>query len=147
MSSDTPEEGVISHYRWLWATMWLLEFELRTSGRAVSALNRWAISPAPPAFFLNKVLKWNLYVYHHVVSRFTVLCGEVCRGCMKCTLAGPDGEGCNPAIQTTEQGWWLTTDYNYNPRETIALFWPPQVLHTQYTDIHAGKIPIYIKDK
>ena len=36
----------IPHYRWLWATMWLLGIELRTSGRAVSALNRWAISPA-----------------------------------------------------------------------------------------------------
>ena len=29
------------------ATMWLLGFELRTSGRVVSALNCWAISPAP----------------------------------------------------------------------------------------------------
>jgi hypothetical protein len=28
------------------ATMWLLGFELRTSGRAVSALNGWTISPA-----------------------------------------------------------------------------------------------------
>jgi hypothetical protein len=34
------------HYRWLWATMWLLEIELRTSGRAMSALNRWSIFPA-----------------------------------------------------------------------------------------------------
>ena len=24
LSSGTPEEGVRSHYRWLWATMWLL---------------------------------------------------------------------------------------------------------------------------
>jgi len=40
-------DGIRSHYRWLWATMWLLGFELRTSGRAVGALNRWAISPAP----------------------------------------------------------------------------------------------------
>lgn len=39
LSSDTPEEGVRSHYRWLCATMWLLGIELRTSGRAVSALN------------------------------------------------------------------------------------------------------------
>jgi hypothetical protein len=23
VSSDTPEEGIRSHYRWLWATMWL----------------------------------------------------------------------------------------------------------------------------
>ena len=46
LSSDTPEEGIRSHYRWLWDTMWLLGFELRTSGRAASALNHWAISPA-----------------------------------------------------------------------------------------------------
>jgi hypothetical protein len=38
LSSGTPEEGTRSHYRWLWATMWLLGVELRTSGRAVSAL-------------------------------------------------------------------------------------------------------------
>ena len=34
------------HYRWLWTTMWLLGVELRTSGRAVGALNCWVISPA-----------------------------------------------------------------------------------------------------
>jgi hypothetical protein len=33
-----------SLYRWLWATMWLLGIDLRTSGRAVSAPNHWAIS-------------------------------------------------------------------------------------------------------
>jgi hypothetical protein len=33
-------------YKWLWATMWLLGFELRTFGRAVGALGCWAISPA-----------------------------------------------------------------------------------------------------
>jgi hypothetical protein len=46
-SSDTPEEGIGSLYRWLWATMWLLGIELRTFGRTVSALNPWVISPAP----------------------------------------------------------------------------------------------------
>jgi hypothetical protein len=34
------------HYRWLWVTMWLMGIELRTSGRAVSLLNCWVISPA-----------------------------------------------------------------------------------------------------
>jgi hypothetical protein len=54
LSSDTPEEGIGSHYRWL-------GFELRTSGRAVSALNLRAISPAPPptskhhVFFLSLI--------------------------------------------------------------------------------------------
>ena len=37
-SSCTSEEGI----RWLW-TMWFLEIELRTSGRAISDLNCWAI--------------------------------------------------------------------------------------------------------
>jgi len=47
LSSDTPGEGIRSHYRWLWAILWLLGIELRTSGRAVSALNHWAIAPSP----------------------------------------------------------------------------------------------------
>jgi hypothetical protein len=34
ISSDTSEKGIRSHYRWLWATMWLLIIELRTSGRS-----------------------------------------------------------------------------------------------------------------
>jgi hypothetical protein len=37
-----------TRYGWLWATMWLLGFELRTLGGAVSAITHWAISPAPP---------------------------------------------------------------------------------------------------
>jgi hypothetical protein len=45
LSSDT-QEGIRPHYRWLWATMWLLGIELRISGRAVSALNHGAISPS-----------------------------------------------------------------------------------------------------
>jgi hypothetical protein len=40
LSSDTLEEGICFHYRWLCATRWFLGIELRTSGRAVSALNR-----------------------------------------------------------------------------------------------------------
>jgi hypothetical protein len=27
-SLDTPEEGIGSHFRWLWATMWLLGLNL-----------------------------------------------------------------------------------------------------------------------
>ena len=44
------------HYRWLWATMWLLGIELRTSGRATGALNHWAISPAPTGGVLRQGL-------------------------------------------------------------------------------------------
>ena len=43
LPSDTPEEGVRPHYRW--------------SGRTVSALNRWAISPAPYPDVLFQKLK------------------------------------------------------------------------------------------
>ena len=39
-----PEEGIRSHYRWLWATMWL-GFEHRTFVRIVSAVTHWAILP------------------------------------------------------------------------------------------------------
>ena len=45
MSSNIPEEVLRSHYRQLWAIMWLLGIELRISGRTV-ALSHWAISPA-----------------------------------------------------------------------------------------------------
>ena len=45
MSACRPEKSTKSRYRWLWATMWLLGIELGAFGRAVSALNRWAISP------------------------------------------------------------------------------------------------------
>jgi hypothetical protein len=41
----------------LGATMWLLGIELRTSGRAVSALICWAISAAPEIFILFKAYK------------------------------------------------------------------------------------------
>ena len=32
-------------YRQLWATMWVLRIEPRSSGRVATALNHWAISP------------------------------------------------------------------------------------------------------
>ena len=47
-----PKRAFDPHYIWLWATIWLLGIELRTSGRAVSALNCWAILWAQPTLFL-----------------------------------------------------------------------------------------------
>ena len=47
LSSDPPKEGIKSHYKWLWVTMWLLGMEACTSGQALGILNHWAISPAP----------------------------------------------------------------------------------------------------
>jgi hypothetical protein len=56
LSTCSPEEDIRSHYRWLWATMWLLKIELRTSDRAASALNHWAISPAQTANVVDMTL-------------------------------------------------------------------------------------------
>jgi hypothetical protein len=53
LSSDTAEEGIWSHDRWLWATMWLLGIELGTSRKAVNALNHWAISPVLSIYLKN----------------------------------------------------------------------------------------------
>ena len=50
-----------SHYGWLWATMSLLGFKLTTSGRAVSALNPWAISPTTLFCLLRKDLALNFW--------------------------------------------------------------------------------------
>jgi hypothetical protein len=65
LTSDTPEEGVRSHYRWLWATMWLLGIELIASGRAASGLNRWAISSTPSKIYFICICKCpNVHVNH-----------------------------------------------------------------------------------
>jgi hypothetical protein len=51
LSSDTPEEGVRFCYGWLWATMWLLGFELRTFGRAVGCSYPLSHLTSPPHTF------------------------------------------------------------------------------------------------
>lgn len=66
-----PEEGTRFHYRQLWACLWLLGIELSISGRAVSTLNFWAISPvllikflrtySENNFKLNKKLEKDLF--------------------------------------------------------------------------------------
>ena len=40
-SSDTPEEGAGSHYRWLWVTIWLLDL--------------WSHLSSPPSYFCGHV--------------------------------------------------------------------------------------------
>ena len=64
LSSDIPEEDVRSHYEWLWATMWLLGFELGTFGRAVSFLTCWTISPAPIFFILSSLISVKFLLQH-----------------------------------------------------------------------------------
>ena len=41
------------NYRQLWAATWVLGIEPRSFGRAATALNCWAVSPAPGFCFLN----------------------------------------------------------------------------------------------
>ena len=41
--------------------MWLLGIELRTSGRGLSALNRWVVSPA--LIFSNPIYFNDLFIY------------------------------------------------------------------------------------
>jgi hypothetical protein len=74
------EKGIRSHYRWLWATMWLLGIKLRTSGRAVGALIHWTISLAPQLF-----LDWR----NHTDDR-TLLEGDTLKT-RHCTF-GKDGD-------------------------------------------------------
>jgi len=62
MYACRPEEGTRPHYRWLWATMWLLGIEVRTPGRAVSALNHWAISPAQCFWFLRQSISLTVLI-------------------------------------------------------------------------------------
>ena len=47
----TPEYGIWSHYRWLWAIMWVLVIEFKTTVRLASANYHRGFCPAP----LNKL--------------------------------------------------------------------------------------------
>jgi hypothetical protein len=75
LSLDTPEGGIRSHYRWLWATMWVLGIELTTSGRAVPAYNHWAVSPAPILWYFKSFFFWmapnvsSLVCYGFIIHR------------------------------------------------------------------------------
>ena len=56
----------VSHYRWLWTTVWLLGIELRTSARAASVLNCWAISlSSPPCLFFNGLMSFLMMLTDH----------------------------------------------------------------------------------
>ena len=91
VSADKPEESIRSHYRWLWATMWLLETELRTSGRTVNVLNCWAISPCPDiGFFL--FLSILLKIFY--LSLALYICG-----CVHMSAGAPGGQGCWISLQ------------------------------------------------
>lgn len=47
-----PEEGIGSHYRWFWATMWLLEFNSGPPEEGPVLITA-ELSLQPPAVFSN----------------------------------------------------------------------------------------------
>jgi hypothetical protein len=112
LSSDTPKEGVRFYYGWLWATMWRLGFELMTFGRTVSALNCWAVSPAPPSFFWVSLLiiAWVFCFYFVLFWDEILLCvlGDLAfpaSSCFSLLEAGTTGAHTVP-------GWqWLWTHF------------------------------------
>ena len=102
---DTPEEGIESHYRWLWATMWLLGTELRISEGTISGLNCWAISPAPE--YIN--LKEREKLAEILLSLGLLVCGTMPRSI---------------------QGWWLNLELFLWWKSTIK---PSPALNADYT--------------
>ena len=67
--------------------MWLLGFELRTSRRAVTALNCWAISPAPDGF-LETVRRGFFAESRHMVVFWKLSWETACNTLLKQTLEG-----------------------------------------------------------
>jgi hypothetical protein len=86
LSSDTLEEGIRSYYRWLRVTMWLLGFELRTSGKAVSSQGSW-----PPSHLSSPwLVSWYFFVWLVLVLQDRVsLCSPGCPGTHSVDQAGP----------------------------------------------------------
>jgi hypothetical protein len=80
----TPEESTRSHFRCLWATMWLLEIELRASGKAVSALNLWAISPALRYLIWKSTSIKKTTLFTGGFHSFKLLCNTSTGGCDRC---------------------------------------------------------------
>ena len=80
LTRSLPQESTKSHYRWLWATMWLLGIEFRTSVIIVSALNCWAISLAHFYLMISQKFKYlplsvdeNNYMYVKFIIILVIL--------------------------------------------------------------------------
>jgi hypothetical protein len=93
LSSDTPEEGARSRYGWLWATMWLLGFELLTFGRAVGCSYPLSHLTSPTIFIKYKNApqskkKWVPYIYlNHTNYCLYGLCVCICVYLCVCVCA------------------------------------------------------------
>ena len=134
--------------------MWLLGIELRTSGRAVSALNHWAISPVPYLCFyrnmvtdnnkLGLVLTGRLLASYEQSGHVNSVPGTIQRrqgeGCR--------GETCNPSTQEAEAGGshlrpsWAT--YSFRISWAIEIEWDlnwkaPHAFHPSTEEAKAGR--------
>lgn len=97
--------------RQLWASTWLLRTRLEFSRRAVSALDHWAISPAPEEWLLTLSLLITLYFPSHLR---TLLFYSLPAKRMWVTTGirfGPSG-----------RGQWLVVEH----LSSMPNFWAPQ---------------------
>ena len=60
-------------YRQLWAALWMLEIAPGSSGRAVSTLNCWVISPVPLSYIVSFTYLWCVFVFVHLYSKNSLL--------------------------------------------------------------------------
>jgi len=101
LASDTKEEGIRSHYKWLWSTMWLLGINLRTSGRAVSTINLWAISLAQHflfvCLFIYLFINFNLVflLVHPLLLNILLLLLQIPLKLSRQRLFGPEKTHCS----------------------------------------------------
>ena len=140
LPSDTLEEVIRSHYRWLWANMWLLLFELMNFERAVSALNLWAISPAQNIWLFKTYFTHYLiipYMYTVYFNQIYTLCSPLCPLFLStifgsyltlCTLAKLFLKSPNSQHKTLEQYTW---------RLNTSL---PQLYYQRVEDILANQL-------
>ena len=121
LSSDTPEEGIRSLYRWLWATMWLLGIELGTSGRAVRALNHWAIAPAPSLEIIDSWLsRWEPHSFLPLVLYILTAVGRVLLPSLS-SFCRKKGKGQAPSTACSQGGLCL---WGWEGETTrVALSW------------------------
>jgi len=109
------------------ATMWLLGFELRTSGRAVGALNHWAISPA---------LKFSLFYVTGDCPLCVCVCVCVCvhtSTCMHlqewvllclCLTSMPGGHrGQKRTSDPPATGLWMVVSHRVGAGNWTQVFW------------------------
>ena len=121
----------------MWATMWLLGIELRTSRGAVSALNHWAIPPALDLPFFKVSFPLSFFI-----SFFLWICMWVHCSCLQTHQKrawDPITDGCEPSC-----GCW---ELNSGPLEeqSVLLTTEPSLQPPAYLFLRQDTV--YIKNK